>query len=452
MSEVTANPLRIDPTRTVTLRRQFVKALKQRFARVRAEVYQLVAKEDAFGLAPREPLQLNQRWRFQTNAEKLKQFREWLRQKFQSEVVGDNNDLWQKYVEQGFKRGAGRAFDDATRGRLKTEPLDFYRGSREQFLRSSFAAPVAVEKVEELASRVFTDLGGITEQTSVQMARTLADGLTEGKSPREVAQDLVEDIDNIGINRATTMARTEIVRAHAEGQLKAFKALGVERLGVMVEWLVTDDDRLCAECEAMGGTVMSLAEASGLIPMHPNCRCAFIPALGEDDDEEVTANAFCPTGQGGGVDPSCGSGTAAAEAYVKALPSVEGVSKWAGFKPDWSTDVNGRELITPLKHVSMRESAKVLAKETDAGKLVTLKPAQLLQLRSWQRTVSEGKVLSLVKAGLRKLGSGEKHPTVIEYNGKKYLVDGNTRATAAIASRKPLQVRVHRVRNACCPK
>lgn len=47
------NPLRIDPTRTGLLRRKFAAGLKQRFARLRLAVYKLVVEEDAFGLKER---------------------------------------------------------------------------------------------------------------------------------------------------------------------------------------------------------------------------------------------------------------------------------------------------------------------------------------------------------------------------------------------------------------
>jgi len=92
--------------------------------------------------------------------------------------------------------------------------------------------------------------------------------------------------------------------------------------------------------------VLTIEEARGMIPRHPNCRCAYLPAnVGESErgqkrgaeeiddamEESLAAagqtrekslwqgadlvpaetrptsalNVFCPTGEGGGVDPTC---------------------------------------------------------------------------------------------------------------------------------------------------
>jgi hypothetical protein len=48
---------------------------------------------------------------------------------------------------------------------------------------------------------------------------------------------------------------------------------------------------VCPDCEALDETQYTIEEAHGLIPYHPNCRCAFIPAQPEDDDEDKDAIA-----------------------------------------------------------------------------------------------------------------------------------------------------------------
>jgi SPP1 gp7 family putative phage head morphogenesis protein len=80
------------------------------------------------------------------------------------------------------------------------------------------------------------------------------------------------------------VARTEIVRAHAEGQLTAMEDMGVTDLGVAVEWDTAHDDRVCPKCADLQGIVVKTSEAHGLIPRHPNCRCSWIPAnVGEGE-------------------------------------------------------------------------------------------------------------------------------------------------------------------------
>lgn len=170
---------------------------------------------------------MNTRWRFSTSPEKLKEFQKWLREQFGSQVAGKNQkDLWQKFIEEGFRKGSGRSFDDVRQSRLRSErpelftPTrqgsvgDFYQGSRDEFLRSSFARPETIEKVQLLAERVYSDLDGITEEMGTRMSRTLAEGLTRGQHPNEIARALADEVD-IGRGRAETIARTECLPGDA---------------------------------------------------------------------------------------------------------------------------------------------------------------------------------------------------------------------------------------------
>jgi SPP1 gp7 family putative phage head morphogenesis protein len=270
------NPLRTDPTRTASIRRRWEAELRRRFASLKARLYRLVVDEDAFGLAaPAHPFGPvgNARFAFQTSPQQLRAFQDWLRTQVRGDLLGHSEEgLWKDFVEAGFKQGAARAFADVrapARAAAKEEGAAFYEGGKEEFLRSAFAAPVAVEKVQLLASRTYTELRGVTETMATAMSRTLADGLVRGSSPREIAADLADDV-GIARGRALTIARTEISRAHADGQLVAMEALGVEQLGVDVEWLVTDDEKLCPICADLAGKVFTLEEARGMLPIHPS--------------------------------------------------------------------------------------------------------------------------------------------------------------------------------------
>lgn len=233
----------------------------------------------------------NSRWAFATNPQKVKAFQQWLKQQLQFVVLGKSDEeLWQRYTEEGFQKGQARAFDDTTRTekalKAADEKLDFYDGTRDQFLRSAFGQPVAVEKVKLLASRSFDEMEGMTNDMTLRMSRHLTDGLVQGKSPLDIAKALDDDLD-IGRNRAEIIARTEIIRAHAEGQLEALELLGVEEVGVAVEWSTAGDDRVCPLCQPLEGIVLKVAEAHGMLPRHPRCRCAWIPAnVGEESEPQ----------------------------------------------------------------------------------------------------------------------------------------------------------------------
>lgn len=305
---------------------------------------------------------------FATSSDKVLAFQRWLSQQMQSFITGrTQEDLWRMYAEAGYRKGAGRAFDDA-KGVLKGQKaLDYYSGTKDEFLRSSFANPVSVEKVKLLAGRSFDDLENITADMSTRMSRVLTDGLVQGQSPREVARALNKAVD-IGSKRALDIAATECIRCHAEGQLDALERLGVEQVGAAVEWGDAGDEKVCERCSTLNGITLTIKEARGKIPLHVRCRCAWLPAdiadktpKGEreqkfdkagvenvnardwdftDDSSslakfeqllsempepleplqnipdhliqfEIGANAFCPTGEGGGVDATCSPGDVA---------------------------------------------------------------------------------------------------------------------------------------------
>lgn len=282
---VNANPLRIDPTRTTLIRRQFEADILRRFRKLRNAVWDFIFVKDALALKEKTTrmvlMAVEREFEFRSDAGKLEAFNDWLRRQAQGDVLsgGEPGKPWtEKYIESAFKRGQSNAWSASKRAQFM-ESLGVGEQTAEQFLRSAFNQPEALSKVRLLATRAFEDLKGVTASMSAQMNRILSQGMIDGRGPEAIANEMFDKIKSLGENRALTIARTEIVRAHAEGQLDAFEELGVDELGVKAEWSTAGDDRVCPECEAMEGKTFTMDEARGLIPLHPQCRCSFIPAL-----------------------------------------------------------------------------------------------------------------------------------------------------------------------------
>lgn len=267
----------LDPTRTITLRLQYEAEMRRRFFALRRLVVEAIGVQDALGLNTQEPitfLQLpeKQAWRFQTDSQKLNSFNSWFKEQVDAgilEVDVKGNPWTAKWVESAYKKGSIRAYTDVRKEALASSP-DFFAGSKEQFLKSAFAHPERVSKLQFLYTRSFEDLKGITAAMSQQVSRVLADGMAQGLGPRAIARNLSNTITGITRQRALVMARTEIIAAHSEGQLDSFEDLGVKEVGVMAEWSTAGDDRVCAQCADLEGVVLTVKEARGLIPRHPN--------------------------------------------------------------------------------------------------------------------------------------------------------------------------------------
>ncbi len=287
-----ASPLRGDPTRTTTLQNRFVADMTRRFKKLSKAINELVVKDDAFGLGDSNAIFQNtitknqqvpfQAWRAQTNAQKVKSYRRWLKQQIDAGILttvgGIDDRPWTApYIQSAYRKGSIRAYTDLRAEELANAPK-FFEGGKAEFIRTAFAAPEVTQKIELLYTRAFTELEGITAAMDQQMSRILAEGLSQGQGAATISRNLRDNVTKMTRTRANVLARTEIVRAHAEGQLDAFERLGVEEVGIQAEWITAGDERVCPECAALEGAVMTIKEARGLIPRHPNCRCAWIPA------------------------------------------------------------------------------------------------------------------------------------------------------------------------------
>jgi len=266
--------------------------MRRRFSKLRHEVVDLVGTKDVFGLNTSKPLAFNveaQAWRFQTDSQKITSFNKWFQNQINEDIlaVDIKGDPWTaKYVDSAYKKGSIRAYTDVHKASLAESP-DFYNGSKAQFLKSAFSQPERLSKLRFLYTRSYEDLKGISNAMSQQISRVLADGLSQGVGPATMASRMTKTISGITKKRALVMARTEVIAAHAEGQLDSFEDLGVKEIGAMAEWSTAGDDRVCPLCAELEGTVMTVEEARGLIPRHPNCRCAWIPAnVGETEKKK----------------------------------------------------------------------------------------------------------------------------------------------------------------------
>jgi len=271
-----------DPTRSTVLRRQFIADLHRRFNTLKRNLKNLIVTDDAFGLIGDSFMAFNaekQIWRFQTDVGKLESFKSWLGNQVETGVltIDGKGDPWtNKYINSAYRKGVVRAYTDTHKSEL-AKSLDFYEGSKARFLTDSFAAPETVSKLNLLYTRAFDQLKGISATMGQQMSRVLTTGLSNGYGAHKIARNLNNTITGIDKVRARLIARTEIVHAHAEGQLDAFERLGVEKLGAMAEWSTAGDNRVCAACADMEGSVFTIKEARGMIPLHPACRCAWLP-------------------------------------------------------------------------------------------------------------------------------------------------------------------------------
>lgn len=276
-------PGRLDPTRSLSLRRAFARELRQRFARLRRAIVDLVITSDAFGLRPNvhDPFALNTRWSLTDLRGKIAAFGSWLAEQVQVLFTGPSEEQrWAHYLEAGYRKGTARAYADVRKSPRETgvtlhvtdsKIAGFHAGAKYQFERRA-VMDASRQTLPLLTERAMNDLRGVTADMSLRLSRALTDDLEQGRTPRALAASLLGQVDKAQ-DRADLVVQGELVRAHATGQLDALEQLGVAEVDLQAEWVFHDD--ACIRCSSMQGVVFSLAEARGLIPAHPRCRCVW---------------------------------------------------------------------------------------------------------------------------------------------------------------------------------
>ena len=323
--------------------------MNKRFSTVRARINDLVANQDAFGIAERTGLRLNTVFQFETNPGKVSKFQEWLQKQIDGEILSrtSTGDPWSDgYIDSAYKKGVVRAYTDAQAAKLTNASDKVKLATQEQYLLQHLAAGEHKDKLQLLYSRAFTKLKDVTTTMDAQLSTVLADGLSNGINPRELARRLTKEVDNLNVKRARAIARTEIIHAHAEGQLDSFERLGVEELGVMAEWATAGDDLVCPLCLPLQGEVFPLKQARGIIPRHPNCRCTWIPAqVGETKKKPklgktqtaITKSTIAETGIKVGWQAKKASRWLGSEKWVTKKPGVKPGTK---LKPTKAPDLD----------------------------------------------------------------------------------------------------------------
>lgn len=278
-----------DPTRTTLVRQAYAVAIFKRLRTLLADIKVSIVDRDCFGLSGGvlSILRANevagyQQFAFTSDARKHDAFMAWLREQIEKEVLetvdrnGNSVDPdWQDtYVRAAYERGTTQAVAEVVRVLPQAAPLVPVSGS-------FFFQPVHATALELLFTRNFEALKGITDAMASAISRELTLAFAQGLPSIQIAKNIADNVKGIGLVRARTLARTEVIHAHAQATLNVYEQMGITEVGVEpeVEFTTANDAIVCGRCRALSGKIYSVQKARGVIPVHPNCRCAWIPVV-----------------------------------------------------------------------------------------------------------------------------------------------------------------------------
>lgn len=253
---------------------------RRRFKEVRRLLLTTVGVNDALSLGGQNvPLIIGQataatRFTFATSPNKTAAFSNWLTGILDEIVLKDFDPLRAAEPNPFIFRTVGSAVTRADQELNRVGVLT-PRLVEELALPSNIPGGLSTT-LETLYTRNYEALRGITAETSRQIAAELSSGTLAGIGPRQMARAMTQVID-ISIQRATLMARTEVINAYAESSLDRFEQMGITNVTPRVEFTTAGDDRVCIQCEQLDGVVRTTKQARGVIPVHPACRCAWLP-------------------------------------------------------------------------------------------------------------------------------------------------------------------------------
>lgn len=319
-----------DPTNTGKLRSTFKATMGQRWNQLRELTKLMLIKQDMLALKSGGLLQVHAP-ALTGAGSKIDVFQRWFDLALDNAVLQKDGSWMRKFLNEGYR--AGTTFAQLQAKTTRTHNMS---GHREEALQS-------LARVE---------LQGIMEAVSQQSIRAVSEGLLSNKRPMEITRSVLNIIEKIGRTRSEAMIELLVVRAHAEASLDIYEAAGLKAVGLLPEAraqakVVTDaqaqskaplkakdakrsgpgsrssrtqapsrttigrirraeanvarrlgqnvnvrtagDDDVCAICEAISENgPYSINRARTLIPAHPRCRCAFVPA----DDARFAADTL----------------------------------------------------------------------------------------------------------------------------------------------------------------
>ena len=110
--------------------------------------------------------------------------------------------------------------------------------------------------------------------------QTITQGIIQGKSVAAMSNDLADTLGK-SYTVAERLIRTEANHFHAEADMRAYTAAGVEQY----EFMATLDHRTSEICASLDGNTFPVSEAkpgTNYPPMHPNCRSTTVEYDPED--------------------------------------------------------------------------------------------------------------------------------------------------------------------------
>jgi SPP1 gp7 family putative phage head morphogenesis protein len=121
--------------------------------------------------------------------------------------------------------------------------------------------------------RSLTLARSINKTTLEALRRELSMGFIAGESIQQLTKRIEEYFEGNAKVRAEMISRTEVIAASNEGALRRYELEGIDKS----EFYISPG--ACEVCIPYDGKIYPTKESHGVIPIHPNCRCVWLPVV-----------------------------------------------------------------------------------------------------------------------------------------------------------------------------
>ena len=115
----------------------------------------------------------------------------------------------------------------------------------------------------------------------------MVSGIANGTGPRQIGRELMAEIENLSLERATRIARNESLRVLTTAQKATYDLNSDVIVGSRI--VATLDSRTCPMCWARHGTILKPGEPFN---RHVTCRCALAPITAFSPDRANGSEEF----------------------------------------------------------------------------------------------------------------------------------------------------------------
>ena len=119
---------------------------------------------------------------------------------------------------------------------------------------------------QSYSSRIYSNANTLASK----LEKGISDMICLGKSPDEVKKMIMDQM-NVSYNVANRLIRTEASYTFNTANKERYIEMGAKKIEVFIE------KDACDECQELAGVYD--AELVPLVPVHPNCRCCYLPVV-----------------------------------------------------------------------------------------------------------------------------------------------------------------------------